>query len=200
VLSIGSGDLQKPTRSSLWESLRSSKKRTFKLMNHRSEQTHKTMEKESYNGEAFEYFRLGVQADPALFSSNMSKASIKSRMQFDGIKPLRRSDSIRAATEEYLKTSHARLSLTTFARRLVDRRHERARDPQWETFAGVRYRCTQPSCKDRETLWRDRGRYMTHLEQVHEAKLPDMKNYREMQRKLDDGRVLLPMQVAVPSR
>lgn len=193
LLSVGSGDLQNTQRGSWVSSLRPSKKRMFRLMSQQSEHIHSQMEKLSDEGEAFEYRRLGIQADPALFSSNLSKMSIKakSRMQSeDIISLLKRSDSIRVATEKYLSATQTRIELMHCARHLVKRRRERAQDPCWDAFAHIAYKCQEAHCEFGDTLREGRGQFMNHLIKEHHVKPPDLKHHREMQRKLDAGQVL----------
>ena len=191
LVSVGSGDLQRPRRSSLWSSLRSSKKHSFKMMSTQSESVHRMMEKVSDKGEAFEYSRLDVPSDDTSFGSNLSRASMKSRMQSDRIKLLKRSDSIRIATEQYLNSSSAELILRKCAKHLVQQRRERAKDSHWDAFAGLGYQCKEPDCKSRRVIWRDRGNFMNHLHDVHEVEHPDLNHFRKMQQRLDDAMVVL---------
>lgn len=188
LVSVGSGDLQRPRKSSLWTSLRSPRKRVFKMMSRQSESVHRMMDKISDKGETFEYDRLNVPSEDWSFGSNLSKMSVKARMQSDGIKFLKRSDSIRVATNQYLENSNTQLILRKCAEFLVRRRLERAKDSCWDAFAGLGYRCKEPDCIFEHL---DRGSFMTHLHDVHAVEHPDLNHFKKMEQKVDDATVLL---------
>jgi hypothetical protein len=192
LLSIGSGDLQRPRRSSLWTSLRPSRNHSFKLMSRQAESVHKTMEKISDTSDTCEYYRLSVPSDDLSFGSNLSKLSMKSQMQRDGIKFLKRSNSIKMATEEYLKSPNAQFALRSCAELLVRRRQERTRHSRWDIFAGLAYCCREPGCKFAHKTWDYLGTFMNHLHDVHGVEYPDLNHFEKVQKKLDDATVILP--------
>jgi hypothetical protein len=192
LLSIGSGDLQRPRRSSLWTSLRSSRNHSFNMMRRQAESVHETMQKISHTLEACEYYRLSVPSDDLSFGSNLSIVSMKSQMQRDGVNFLKRSNSVKVATEDYLKSTNAQFALRSCAEFLVRRRRERTRHSRWDTFAGLAYQCREPDCTRANKNWEDQGEFMNHLHDVHRLKYPDLNHFEQVQKKLDDATVIIP--------
>jgi hypothetical protein len=149
------------------------------------------MQKISDNGEACEYHRLGIPSDDISFGSNLSRVSMKSQMQKNGIKFLKRSNSIKLATEQYLVSQNAQFELRSCAELLVRQRHERVKHPHWDTFAGLAYQCKEPDCKCAHIIWHDMGRFMNHLDDFHGVEHPDLNHSKKVQQKLDNATVIL---------
>lgn len=97
---------------------------------------------------------------------------------------------IQEATSKYLEHKKVSYRIQECAKRLVEKRAQRAQTMRWERFAtGTRYKCPLDYCPMSKThRFNTRNDLMDHLRMQHDQAPPDADHYRLVQSLLDRGR------------
>lgn len=97
---------------------------------------------------------------------------------------------IQDATSKYLNNHNVSYLIRGCAKRLVEKRAQRAQTMRWERFAtGTRYKCPLDDCPISNThRFNTRNDLMDHLRMQHDQAPPDADHYRLIQNLLDRGR------------
>ncbi|CAD6580977.1 MAG: hypothetical protein ASARMPRED_000388 [Alectoria sarmentosa] len=97
---------------------------------------------------------------------------------------------IQEATSNYLEHKDVSYLIQECAKRLVEKRAQRAQTMRWERFAtGTRYKCPLDDCSISKThRFNTRNDLMDHLRMQHDQAPPDADHYQLIQNLLDRGR------------
>lgn len=97
---------------------------------------------------------------------------------------------IQEATSRYLEHKEVSYLIRECAKRLVEKRAQRAQTMRWERFAtGTRYKCPLDDCPISKThRFNTRNDLMDHLRMQHDQAPPDADHYQLIQSLLDRGR------------
>ena len=97
---------------------------------------------------------------------------------------------IQEATSRYLENGKVSYRIRECAKRLVEKRAQRAQTMRWERFAtGTRYKCPLDDCPISKThRFNTRNDLMDHLRMQHDQAPPDADHYQLIQNLLDQGR------------
>ncbi len=145
-----------------------------------SDVVHNKVEYESKQ-QSFEYHRFDVEQGLQEVQINEWKPKPS------GSVTLKR---IQEATSSYLDNKKVSYRIRECAKRLVNKRAQRAQTMRWELFAtGTRYKCPLNDCPISKThRFNTRNDLMDHLRMQHDQAPPDADHYRLIQNLLDRGR------------
>jgi hypothetical protein len=98
--------------------------------------------------------------------------------------------SIEETTMRYLSLPEIDSSLRGAAKKLVERRRERANTSAWEPFIfGVLYICPEFDCSDRHIKFRDRNELIAHMQSRHHLTSPGPDNVDQIENILNRARI-----------